>query len=85
MFLREPCAGSREGAGEASAAVRMGRAMEHRKGDGPGCRGFQIGRRQHREHRIGEMLASPAVSENPCTFAHLLSGPWEVFELPHTS
>ena len=85
MFLREPCAGSREGAGEASVAVRMGRAMEHRKGDGPGCRGFQIGRRQHREHRIGEMLASPAVSENPCTFAHLLSGPWEVFELPHTS
>ena len=27
-FLREPCVGSREGAGEASVAVRMGRAKE---------------------------------------------------------
>ena len=42
-FLREPCVGPREGAGEASVAVRMGRAIEHRKSDGPGCRGFQIG------------------------------------------
>ena len=73
-FLREPCVGSREGAGEASAAVRMGRAMEHRKSDGPGCRGFQIGRRQHRRHRFGEMSAGPAVSENPCTFARLFAG-----------
>ena len=59
-FAREPCVGSREGAGEASVAVRMGRAIEHRKNDDPGCRGFQIGRRQHRGHRIGEMSASPA-------------------------
>ena len=43
-FLREPCVGSREGAGEASVAAWMGRAIEHRKSDGPGCRGFQIGR-----------------------------------------
>ena len=84
-FLRKPCVGSREGAGEASAAVRMGRAMEHRKSDGPGCRGFQIGRRQHRRHRYGEMSAGPAVSENPCTFARLLPGPWEVFKLPRMS
>ena len=34
---------------------------------------------------IGEMSASPAVSENPCTFARLLSGPWEVFKLPRMS
>ena len=84
-FLREPCVGSREGAGEASAAVRMGGAIEHRKSDGPGCRGFQIGRRQHRRHRFGEMSANPAVSENPCTFARLLLGPWEVFKLPRLS
>ena len=84
-FLREPCVGSREGAGEASVAVRMGRAIEHRKGDGPECRGFQIGRRQHRRHRFGEMSASSAVSENPCTFARLVSGPWEVFKLPRMS
>ena len=81
-FLREPCVGSREGAGEASVAAWMGRAIEHRKSDGPGCRGFQIGRRQYRRRRFGEMSASPAVSENPCTFARLLSGPGEVFKLP---
>ena len=84
-FLREPCVGSREGAGEASVAAWMGRAIEHRKSDGPGCRGFQIGRRQHRRHRFGEMSASHAVSENPCTFARLLLGPWEVFKLPRLS
>ena len=84
-FLREPCVGSREGAGEASVAAWMGRAIEHRKSDGPGCRGFQIGRRQYRRRRFGEMSASPAVSENPCTFARLLLGPWEVFKLPRMS
>ena len=84
-FLREPCVGSREGAGEASVAVRMGRANEHRKGTCSGCRGFRIGRRQHRWHRYGERSASPAVSENPCTFARLVSGPWEVFKLPRMS
>ena len=84
-FLREPCVGSREGAGEASVAAWMGKAIEHRKSDGPGCRGFQIGRRQYRRRRFGEMSASPAVSENPCTFARLLLGPWEVFKLPRLS
>ena len=84
-FLREPCVGSREGAGEASVAAWMGRAIEHRKSDGPGCRGFQIGRRQYCRRRFGEMSASPAVSENPCTFARLLLGPWEVFKLPRLS
>ena len=84
-FLREPCVGSREGAGEASVAAWMGRAIEHRKSDGPGCRGFQIGRRQYRRRRFGEMSASPAVSENPCTFARLLLGPWEVFKLSRLS
>jgi hypothetical protein len=35
---REPCVGAREGAGEASAAVRAGRAIEPRNGVSPGCR-----------------------------------------------
>ena len=82
-LLREPCVGSREGAGEASVAVRMDGAIEQRKDDDSGCRGFQIGRRQHHMHRYGEMHAGPAVSENPCTSARLLSGPWEVFQPPH--
>ena len=42
-FPREPCAGSREGAGEASVAVRTGRAMEHRNHIRSGCRGFHFG------------------------------------------
>ncbi len=78
-FLREPCVGPREGAGEASVAVRMGRAIEHRNTAHSGCRGRQMGRRQHRRHRVGEMSAGPAVSKNPCTSARLLLGPWEVF------
>ena len=36
VLFREPCVGSREGAGEASVAAWMGRAIEHRKSDGPG-------------------------------------------------
>ncbi len=84
-FLREPCVGSREGAGEASVAARMGGANEHRKYDDPGCRGFPIGRRQHRRHRFGEMPASPAVSENPYTSVRLLLGPWEIFKLSRRS
>ena len=40
-FLRKPCVGSREGAGEASAAVRMGRAMEHRKAMVRGAEAFR--------------------------------------------
>ncbi len=31
------------------------------------------------------LSASPAVSENPCTFARLLLGPWEVFKLSRLS
>ena len=81
-FLREPCVCAREGAGEASAAVWAGRAIEQRKDNDPGRRDFRNGRRPHRLSRFGERHAGPAVSETPCTFARLLSGPWEVFELP---
>ena len=39
-FSASRAQGSREGAGEASVAVRMGRAIEHRKTPSSGCRGF---------------------------------------------
>jgi len=42
-FLREPCAGPRERAGEASVAVRMGRAIEQRNHIRSGCHCFQFG------------------------------------------
>ena len=73
--LREPCGRPREGAGEASVAVPVGRANEHRKNVGPECRVFQIGRRQHWSHRQGEGRPSSAVSENPSTQVRLLPGP----------
>ena len=50
-WLREPCGGDREVVGEASVAVPVGGAIEHRKSDGPECRVCQIGRRQHWPHR----------------------------------
>ena len=73
--LREPCGRPREGAGEASVAVPVGRANEHRKNVGPECRVFQIGRRQHWSHRQGEGRPGSAVSENPSTQVRLLPGP----------
>ena len=42
-LLREPCAGPRERAGEASVAVRMGRAIEQRNHIRSGCHCFQSG------------------------------------------
>ena len=53
-FLRKPCVGTREGAGEASAAVREGGAMERRKGSHLESRDPVEGRRQHRAGRYGE-------------------------------
>ena len=64
-FLREPCVCAREGAGEASAAVWAGRAIEQRKDNDPGRRDFRNGRRPHRLSRFGERHAGPAVSETP--------------------
>ena len=69
--VRRSSRGVRRSVGSGSC----GRAVEHRKGTCPGCRGFRIGRRQHRWPRYGERSASPAVSENPCTHESLSSGP----------
>ena len=69
--VRRSSRGVRRSVGSGSC----GRAVEHRKGTCPGCRGFRIGRRQHRWPRYGEWSASPAVSENPCTHESLSSGP----------
>ena len=44
ILLRESCAGRREACGEALTAVRVGRAIEHRKPSSE-CRGFCVGRR----------------------------------------
>ena len=46
--------GAREGVGEASVAVRVGGANEHRKPQARKCRGCCPGRRQHRLDRQGE-------------------------------
>ena len=57
---REPCAGAREGAGEASAAVRAGWAIEPRNGVSPGCR-----RRHDRRKAISSAALARAVV-GPC-------------------
>ena len=64
---REPCAGAREGAGEASAAVRAGWAIEPRNGVSPGCR------RRHDRRK-----ATPAVA-----LARAAAGPRAVGEPVH--
>ena len=62
-FHREPCVFTREGAHEASVAVRVARMIEHRKRYDPECRGFLIDRRQHLQDRHGEGLPGSALSE----------------------
>jgi len=57
---REPCAGAREGTGEASVAVRAGWAIEPRNGVGPGCR-----RRHDRRKAIPAAALARAVA-GPC-------------------
>ena len=61
---REPCVGSREGAGEASVAARAGRAIEPRNPRVRGADAVYGSGRQHRQRRYRESLAGPARSEN---------------------
>ena len=65
----------REGHDEASVAVRVARANEHRNGHHLGRRGRGKGRRQHVCHRYGEMSYRPTVSKNSWTHVRTLSGP----------
>ena len=74
-FLREPCVGTREGAGEASAAVRAGRAMERRKIRHLECRGPYLGRRQHWSSRHGEDRPGSTASKNSGTYVCHIPGP----------
>jgi hypothetical protein len=60
---REPCAGAREGAGEASVAARAGRAIEPRNHRVRGADAVYGSGRQHRQRRYRELLAGPARSE----------------------
>jgi hypothetical protein len=61
---REPCVGAREGAGEASVAVRAGQAIEPRNHRVRGADAVYEAGRQHRQRRYREPLAGPARSEN---------------------
>ena len=74
-FLREPCVGAREGAGEASAAVRAGRATERRKICHLESRDPVEGRRQHRAGRYGETQPGSTASKNSGTYVRHMSGP----------
>ena len=60
---REPRVGAREGAGEASVAVRAGQAIEPRNHRVRGADAVYESGRQHRQRRYRELLAGPARSE----------------------
>ena len=60
---REPCAGAREGAGEASVAARAGRVIEPRNHRVRGADAVYEAGRQHCQRRYRESLAGPARSE----------------------
>ena len=80
---REPCVCVREGKDEASVAVRMGGAIEHRKIYCLECRGSANGRRRHLADRDGKERQGSTVSEE---FMHVRKpniGTWEVSIQPH--
>ena len=63
------------GAGEASAAVRAGRATERRKICHLESRDPVEGRRQHRAGRYGETQPGSTASKNSGTYVRHMSGP----------
>ena len=69
--------GAREGVGEASVAVRVGGANEHRKLLARKCRDCCPVRRQYWLDRHGEGQSGSAVSKNPGTHAKSCTGTWE--------
>jgi hypothetical protein len=65
---REPCAGAREGTGEASVAVRAGRVIEPRNHRVRGADAVCEAGRQHCQQRYRELLVGPARSEILCMY-----------------
>ena len=75
MSFPEPCGRSREGAGEASAGVHVGRAIERRNCCDSECRDRLRSRRQNRSDRVGEVREGSAASKNPSTHVRSKPGP----------
>jgi hypothetical protein len=65
---REPCVGAREGAGEASVAVRAGQVIEPRNQRVRGAGAVYESGRQHRRRRYRESSGGPARSETLCMY-----------------
>jgi RNA-directed DNA polymerase len=65
---REPCVGTREGAGEASVAARAGQAIEPRNHRVRGADAVYGSGRQHCRRRYRESLVGPARSETLCMY-----------------
>ena len=74
-YFREPCVLIREGQGEASVAVRVAGAIEHRNIYCLGCRDRPDGRRLYACRRYGETANGPTVSKNSWTHVRTLPGP----------
>jgi hypothetical protein len=65
---REPCAGVREGAGEASVAVGAGRAIEPRNHGDRGADVVSMTEGHVADSAIRELPADPAWSKNPSMY-----------------
>ena len=74
-YFREPCVLIREDQGEASVAVRVAGAIEHRNIYCLGCRDRPDGRRLYACRRYGETANGPTVSKNSWTHVRTLPGP----------
>src|SRR6266568_585490 len=70
---REPCVGAREGAGEASAAVRAGRAIEPRNGVSPGCRRCHDKRKAISSAALARAVAGPRAVGEPVHVRNLIA------------
>ena len=74
-YFREPCVVIREDQREASVAVRVARAIEHRNNYNLDRRGSSICRRQHAGRRYGETTSGSTMSKNSWTYVRTLPGP----------
>lgn len=70
----EPCAGAREGGGEALAGVHAGRVSSREMLKVQGADAVEIGGRQYGTVRHGEHRSSPAWSKTSRTHANHLQG-----------
>jgi hypothetical protein len=74
----EPCAGTREGVGEASVGERAGQPLSYEKMILPGCRRFSAVRKAIRARRAIASASRPGVVEDPGMYGSSMYGNREI-------